>query len=605
MSDTSFHLADQALANLVDQFARPLDFLRELAQNSIDAGTPRIEIALAFEPDDDDSGRGVLQIHVDDFGEGMDEAIIDSQLTRLFSSTKEDDLTKIGKFGIGFTSIFAIRPEAVLLRTGRHGEYWELLFHADRSFDKIRISEPVAGTKITLFKRMPASEVERFVAEARFVLGYWCEHSDVPITWWDKTRGEAAPAPETADPFAAFAEPTAAGGPEPVNRPLGLEDADLQIRLVEGETEVVAGFCDPPRYGYYNGGLTLLSSRSTDCLGHHEEALRHVSFKVKNDRLEHTLTRDNVLHDEHWEAVMQVVAKARTKLVARLLDRLDEAITAPDQSLDTWHKWLARDCLARDEGKRTEGLLDRQLFRDHAGAPRTLGEVADQERDLGFVLLASGSTGLDSAIAQTRMHLLPDGGSTRALLAATKPPSFFSAADTPRVLQRADDAFVMPEVLDSKGLAPDERALIERTTGLLRHAMGMRLPIPATSRVVSWSPSVGSAANRVTVRLGDFGGIDLGMEEVLALNGPTDRGVFLRPGQNWSALPSFLRWRTLLVNRHHPLFRASVLATGEDLDLAAIGLAQALLVAEGLEPERTLRWLLEGTLDEWGMEVTA
>ena len=43
-----------------------------------------------------------LGIHVDDFGEGMDEAIIDAQLTRMFSSTKENDLTKIGKFGIGF-----------------------------------------------------------------------------------------------------------------------------------------------------------------------------------------------------------------------------------------------------------------------------------------------------------------------------------------------------------------------------------------------------------------------------------------------------------------------------------------------------------------------
>ena len=42
----------------------------------------------------------------------MDEQIIDNELTRLFSSSKEDDLTKIGKFGIGFTSIFAIQPES-------------------------------------------------------------------------------------------------------------------------------------------------------------------------------------------------------------------------------------------------------------------------------------------------------------------------------------------------------------------------------------------------------------------------------------------------------------------------------------------------------------
>ena len=34
-------LADQALENLVHQFARPLDFLRELVQNAIDAGEIR------------------------------------------------------------------------------------------------------------------------------------------------------------------------------------------------------------------------------------------------------------------------------------------------------------------------------------------------------------------------------------------------------------------------------------------------------------------------------------------------------------------------------------------------------------------------------------
>src|SRR5688572_27715901 len=141
-------LAEQALANLVDQFARPLDFLRELAQNSIDAGSPRIDVSVAWDPPRPGESEGVLRISVDDYGEGMDGAIIDNQLTRLFASSKEHDLTKIGKFGIGFTSIFAIRPEAVLLRTGRQGEYWELLFHADRTFDKVRIDEPVSGTKV-------------------------------------------------------------------------------------------------------------------------------------------------------------------------------------------------------------------------------------------------------------------------------------------------------------------------------------------------------------------------------------------------------------------------------------------------------------------------
>ena len=128
----------------------------------------------------------------------MDEHPIDNQLTRMFS-TKEDDLTKIGKFGIGFTSIFAIQLDAVLLRTGKHGENWELVFHADRSFDKVRLDVPVSGTRITLFKRMAPGDVERFVRECRWVLNHWCEHSDTPITFWTGPRvaPRRRPAPRT------------------------------------------------------------------------------------------------------------------------------------------------------------------------------------------------------------------------------------------------------------------------------------------------------------------------------------------------------------------------------------------------------------------------
>ncbi|MFT4977778.1 MAG: HSP90 family molecular chaperone, partial [Myxococcota bacterium] len=239
---TTSNLAQQALNNLVNQFARPMDFLRELVQNSIDAGTPRVEVWLKHNAPADGERDGVLEIHIDDFGEGMDEGIIDEQLTRMFSSTKEDDLTKIGKFGIGFTSIFAIHPEAVLLHTGRHGDFWELLFHPDRSFDKVRVDRPVQGTRITLLKRMAEQEVEKFIREARWILRYWCEHSDTPVTFWDRTDEQEIEAVDSADPFAAFSAPVEAPteplmpaaptGPDRVTRPLDLE-ADLTVELHE------------------------------------------------------------------------------------------------------------------------------------------------------------------------------------------------------------------------------------------------------------------------------------------------------------------------------------------------------------------------------------
>ena len=175
-------LVDEALDNLVNQFARPLDCLRELAQNSMDAGSPRVEVYVEWEVSPTNPQEGVISIHVRDHGEGMDEAIIDQQLTRMFSSTKEGDLTKIGQFGIGFTSIFALKPEIVLLKTGRHGESWELVFHPDRSFDKTRSRVPFAGTHITLFKQISTAKLDAIVQDCRWTLSYWCEHSDVSVS---------------------------------------------------------------------------------------------------------------------------------------------------------------------------------------------------------------------------------------------------------------------------------------------------------------------------------------------------------------------------------------------------------------------------------------
>ena len=116
----------------------------------------------------------------------------------------------------------------------------------------------------------------------------------------------------------------------------------------------------------------------------------------------------------------------------------------------------------------------------------------------------------------------------------------------------------------------------------------------------AWAPQTQSVANRLGLAVGDFGGTDLGSEETLAINGPADTGVFQRPNTGGIGLPAFLHWRTLLVNRHHPLFRTATLAAGEDLEVAAYGLAQALLHAESVEPEASYRRMLAGATETWG-----
>ena len=564
-------LAAQALENLVNQFARPLDFLRELVQNSIDAGSARVEIWLAWAPDTQGPD-GVLEIHVDDWGEGMNEEIIDKQLTRLFASTKEDDLTKIGKFGIGFTSIFAIRPEAVLLRTGRHGESWELLFHPDRSFDKVRLHEPVGGTRITLFKRMPGAEVEHFVRESRWILRFWCEHSNTPILFDDRTRRQERNTQEAADPFAAFSEaaPANDGGPEAVNGPMQV-DADLSIEHVQDGVQVVVGYAPRPRYGFYNGGLTLMSTENEDVLGAFVHRMRHLSFKVKCDTLEHTLTRDNVLQDEHWEKAMAVLGQASALLQRALVARAGQAATQGEE-LGRWHRYLAAECRSRALHTQVEEARTTPLVRDHLGRPLSLDQVEEAHQDHGATLLNPGAGPLADALAAQGVALLDDDPDLRELLDATWRTPFFALRATRRRVVRADEVYVLPVPVAAADLSRQERQLLERTQTLVQQSVGGRLDL----------------------RLAEFPG---GADEALVVEGGAEQGVFRRAGRRWRWLPGILHRRRLLLNRHHPYLLSQVILAGERPQVAALALAHALLDAEGLEGEATFRALADAAWD--------
>ncbi|MCO4771855.1 MAG: ATP-binding protein [Deltaproteobacteria bacterium] len=579
LSERSADLASQALDNLVNQFARPLDFLRELVQNAIDAGTPHVDVWFRFQAKAART-QGVLEIHIDDFGDGMDERIIDGELTRMFASSKEDDLTKIGKFGIGFTSIFAIRPEAVLLRTGRHGDFWELVFHPDRSFDKVAIDQAVYGTKITLFKTMEADEVESFVARCRWTLSYWLEHSDVPVRFagadlaWRDGEETPAPTPPSADPFAAFAAPSAPVGDhghlafEQLNRPLAL-DADLSVPVNAPDLTGFVGYGKAPLHAFYNGGLTLIRSSSGDALGAWRRELGHLSFKLKGRHLEHTLTRDNVLHDEAWLDAMNAVSNAAWRLRPLLLDRIAGA-THPGGNPDPWLWHLAAECRGARAHRDIDDFAKTLVLPLASGEPVAFSEVLAQDRRLGHVLVSGEHPALDESLIADGLIVLSDRPAVRAVLRATWDPFWLGQAvlrsleplgvrrlpfvrrDQPIVC--TDDVFALPELIEDDQLPPDERALVEATRSLL-----------------------GTTGSNLGVRLGDFGG--LGVEDELALEGPEEGGVFSRePREGWFVFSS--RSQCLLVNRHHDVVRAQCAVAHTRPALAAYGLLCALLTSE-------------------------
>ncbi len=274
---------DDALDRLVKQFSDAMAFFRELIQNAIDAGSEEIEVD--FEHRD-----GRMIIRVDDWGAGMTREIIETKLTRLFSSSKDGDRTKIGKFGIGFVSVFAIEPEAVSIDTSRDGEHWRILFDEQRRFSLIRRDEPVEGTKIAIYKRATKIEFEQFSERAHEVLRYWCKHVAAEV----RVAG------------ARINEPFELGLPIEVRRE---HESEL---IVVGHPRDGVAFA-----GFYNRGLTLIEER----------LVPGIAFKASSPNLAHTLTRDDVIREAGFERLMgRVHALIADDLCEQVFVRLDAAV---------------------------------------------------------------------------------------------------------------------------------------------------------------------------------------------------------------------------------------------------------------------------------------
>ncbi len=277
------------LEDLIGQFSDPHAFFRELIQNSIDAGSGEVEISFDFDEPEANEDQGTLTIHVNDFGEGMNREIIETRLTRLFSSTKDDDLTKIGKFGIGFVSVYAIQPDAIAVDTARGGECWRVVFKPDRTFELYSVPDPVEGTRIRIFKRMTREESEEFISSANEFLSKWCAHVAVPI-------------------YVSGVD---------IRRPFDVNSL-VKIEHHEPGTRIIAGLvADDAPFGFYNQGLTLAEGTDSEW--------PRLTFRIDSRYLEHTLTRDRVLEDKNFHKAKALIDRLYLEeLPERLISRMEE-----------------------------------------------------------------------------------------------------------------------------------------------------------------------------------------------------------------------------------------------------------------------------------------
>ena len=278
--------AGGALKTLIHQFSDPLSFYRELVQNALDAGSMHVDVHLTY-----DESTGQAQIAIEDGGVGMNANVIDTQLTRLFASKKDGDLTRIGKFGIGFVSVFALQPERVTLETWAEGDGWLVEFLDNGEFERRSLTQPREGTLIRIFKSMDRLKFETLQTDSRKTLLYWCKHVGGEILF----NGES------------------------LNRDFTV-DSPVPYRWSEPDTEIVIGY--PPDgqsfVGFYNQGLTLMESTT-------EHIWKGLAVKANSRFLEHTLTRDNIVMDANFRKVTsRVQTMLESELPTYLLKQLSE-----------------------------------------------------------------------------------------------------------------------------------------------------------------------------------------------------------------------------------------------------------------------------------------
>ena len=403
---TTSEAVHDAIHQMVRQFADPMAWLRELVQNALDAGATAIGVHLDYQAAP--GGRGTLRASVTDDGHGMDQDTLERSLVVLFRSTKDRDPTKIGKFGVGFFSVFGAGPSVVTVDTGRDGapESLRLTFRPDFTYE-IEALPPRRGTTVTLTLARDPAEATDFAARAEAALSRWCPHVAAPL----QLRTDGIP-----------------GGDRDarIDRPFDI-DGDVTLAHRADPRTALALAVDPvASMAFYNRGILLYETAETPLPG--------VRWKVDAHDLHHTVSRDNVRRDAAFARVQQLAAELargplRERFVAHLaavaqrcaadrhagrppadgarlgaLCRL--ALEAPYKLKPAEVAWPLAHPLAAEPARATAsfapGLLQRPERR-YTTAPSAL-TAALARQDVAVVDLGAAGPGADALLALLRAH---------------------------------------------------------------------------------------------------------------------------------------------------------------------------------------------------------
>ncbi len=278
-----------------------LVFLRELSQNARDAGARRILVRAEW-------AAGKLTVSFDDDGRGMTREHAQSFLFRLYASSKEDDASSAGRFGVGFWSVLLFEPALLRIESKPEvGRGWCLEMDGDLTAfreGQCRLRRP--GTQVVLERPEPDP---RGIETIRRGLARYCRHL---------RRADRAHAP-----LPVFFNGETITSPFTVPGP-------CRLAFEDGPVEGVVGLGESPNVELYAKGLLVWRGALLDELRYSSEPATQdyqkdglsPVYKLNGSRLNVTLDRRSVVDDKQLARVRRTARRHTRRLLARYLDEL-------------------------------------------------------------------------------------------------------------------------------------------------------------------------------------------------------------------------------------------------------------------------------------------
>jgi len=280
----------------------PWFFLRELAQNSRDAGARSIRVKT------ERTAAGLEILTFADDGRGMSLAHARSFLFRLYASDKAEDKMSAGKYGIGFWTILSFGPSLVNLQSRSKKNSWAVALDAGLNAQFGPCSLSGTGTSVVLTRPAVFATANEFSRVLENELRAYCQYlrrndrrgTQLPVFFHDQN----------------ITVPMSLPGP-------------LSLSFHSGPVEGAVGMADQPLVRLYARGLPVWQGALLDQMSHLQPAADNQSeispglaplFLLNGNQLDVSFSRNLVLENKALEKVRKTAEKALQRLLATSME---------------------------------------------------------------------------------------------------------------------------------------------------------------------------------------------------------------------------------------------------------------------------------------------